>query len=91
MSFRCGSCKEAVGRRTQVVRVVIERRAKTYAARWNDRGDRIDEGGEGYETVRELWVGPCCAKKYEKTEPVMPAKRTTPLTERMPPWTPPNS
>ena len=54
MSFRCQKCGDAQGDGTTPITVVIERRNKVYPVRRDAKGDVIDKGGAGYETVREI-------------------------------------
>jgi hypothetical protein len=69
--YRCEQCKEVVGPRIPLERVVVETRPVTYPFRKevnrarHPRSGRLiwvdDEGGEGHETVRELVMCARCA------------------------------
>ncbi len=55
MSFTCEKCGQAQRPRSKPVRVVVERRAKTYPR--VEIGDEIiDSGGSGWEIAREIII-----------------------------------
>jgi len=55
MSFRCSKCKEAQKSGTAPIRVVVEKRDKSYFG-----------GGLGWEIVREANLCEPCAKNHPK-------------------------
>ncbi|MFT3710968.1 MAG: hypothetical protein QM817_25360 [Archangium sp.] len=76
--YRCEQCKEVVGPRISIERVVVETRPVTYPFRKevnrarNPKNGKLvwvdDEGGEGHETVRELALcARCAAAAREET------------------------
>lgn len=84
--YRCQICETVVPPGTRTHKVVVQTRAKEYAARekpssrggggFRGRGrfqkrKPMDPGGEGHEIVRELTVCPACAEQYESQAPAV--------------------
>ena len=76
--YRCQVCETVVPAGTRTHKVVVQTRAREYAARddspqrggprgrgRNMKKKSYDRGGEGQEIVRELTVCPTCAEQYE--------------------------
>lgn len=55
--FRCGLCDETTKPGEGMTKVVVHTRHKDYR---NRHGEVI---GHGFETVREIAIGPCCKEK----------------------------
>lgn len=64
MSFRCDNCGEAQETGTQPIKFVSKIRPAKYPERWkqvhNSKPIKIDEGGEGWEIVKEELLCPSC-------------------------------
>ena len=69
--FRCPRCDVVAEPTVRPARVVVEARVKTYPERRyrlrGDRKDRIDPGGVGTETVREVSLCAGCASAERGT------------------------
>lgn len=51
----CGNLKEG-----KQIRKVVQVRMKQYRQRYNERGEVVDKGGEGRETVKEVKLCDSC-------------------------------
>jgi rubredoxin len=64
MSFKCENCGKAQEVGTQPVKMVTKTRKKEYPERWKQvphgKPIKIDEGGKGWEIVREVMLCPSC-------------------------------
>lgn len=55
MSFRCEVCDRPIGKYQKPITVVTQTRDKVYPKRFAEDGKTvIDNGGKGYETVKEI-------------------------------------
>jgi hypothetical protein len=54
--FICGNCKSPSKPGEPITKITVETRERTYPRRKNERGDVIDNGGNGFETVKEINV-----------------------------------
>lgn len=64
--FRCGICKNNSQPGEPMNKKVVETRVKEYPARFKGEGierEKIDSGGVGYETVKEIAVCSNCAEE----------------------------
>lgn len=64
MSFKCEGCGQPQKARTQPVKIIIKTRKKEYPERWKqvsgDKPIKIDNGGKGWEIVKEISLCPSC-------------------------------
>lgn len=72
MSFRCALCNIAQPNKAKPKQLIIEKRNKVYPVRYgyDDSGKRIiiDEGGTGWEIVREAHVCQSCYEDWQLSQ-----------------------
>jgi len=62
MSYKCEIGGEVMGRGQKPKMVTVETRQKKYPVREDELENVIDEGGIGFETVKEVRACPACAE-----------------------------
>ena len=63
MSFICDRCNRQQPKGTKPEKVIVETRKKEYPVVYNENIKLSDNGGSGYEIVKEISVCPRCFKK----------------------------
>jgi len=62
--FKCESCNKQVAEKTPQHSITIKTRKKHYPKRYANNGPIIDNGGDGFEIVRELKVCQTCHDEH---------------------------